>query len=55
MWHCVLDRNNKLIYLGTDEAEACKFAVEGTVMRSADTMGNAMLSAAMAYGDGKRK
>jgi len=37
------------IYLGVDEAEAKKLAVEGTVMRSGTTRGNAMRLAALAY------
>ena len=51
----VLDRNMRQIYLGTDEAEARKLAVEGTTMRSATTMSDAMLTAALAYSTGHRR
>jgi len=40
----------RLIYLGTDEAEANRVAVDGAVMRSSSTMGNAMRLAALAFG-----
>jgi hypothetical protein len=49
-WHCVLDRSMRQVYLGTDEAEAKRLAVEGSVVRSASTMGDAMLAAALAFG-----
>lgn len=49
-WHCDLDRQMRLVYLGTDETEARRLAVEGGVMRSARTMGDAMLTAALAFG-----
>jgi hypothetical protein len=49
-WHCVLDHSMRLVYLGTDEAEANRAAVDGAMMRSSSTMGNAMRLAALAFG-----
>ena len=49
-WHCVLDRNMRQIYLGTDEAEATRLTLDGAVMRCAPSMGDAMLAAALAFG-----
>lgn len=54
-WHCVLDRQMRLLYLGTDETEARKLAVEGTVLRSSGTRGNAMRLAALACGSKLRR
>lgn len=50
VWHCVLDRNMRQIYLGTDEAEARRLAADGNIARSASSMGDAMLAAALAFG-----
>ncbi len=55
LWYCVLDRLMRQIYLGIDEAEATKLAVDGTVMQSGTTRGDAIRSAALAYEVERRK
>lgn len=54
-WHCVLDRQGRLIYLDTDLAKATEFAVPGTILKSAPRMGDAMKLAAKALGAARRQ
>lgn len=54
MWHCVLDRQTRLVYLGRDDAEARRLAGDDGVRRSASTMGDAMRDAAIASATERR-
>lgn len=49
-WYCVLDRQMRLLYLGTSESDAQSATVTGSTMRSAAKMGNALRLAAIAFG-----
>jgi hypothetical protein len=49
-WHCVLDRQMRLVYLGMDEVEAQAASLPGSTLRSAPKMGNALRLAAIAVG-----
>jgi len=55
LWYCVHDRFMRQVYLGTDEAAAKKLAVEGCVIGSGTTRGNAMRLAALANGVERRQ
>ncbi|MCE9605022.1 MAG: hypothetical protein K8U03_08985 [Planctomycetia bacterium] len=48
IWHCVLDREHRLLYLGNNEAEALAALIPGAIMRSAPRMGDAQSAAAIA-------
>jgi len=53
-WHCVLDREHRLLYLGQDEREAKAALKPGAVHRSAPRMGDAQAAAAIAVSEAAR-
>jgi hypothetical protein len=48
IWICVLDREMRMVYLGTDPAESQRACLDGSTMTSAPSMGDAMIRAAFA-------
>lgn len=55
LWYCVVDRECRLLYLGTDEAEALKHAGTTGVLAQAPRLGDAMAQAAFAAGEAARR
>ncbi len=49
-WYCVLDRQMRLLYLGTNEVDAKAASLPASTLRSAAKMGNALRLAAIAVG-----
>lgn len=54
-WYCVLDRECKLLYLGTDKQSATGLSGEHGVLAEAARMGDAMSRAALAVAALRRK
>ena len=54
VWHCVVDRDHRLLYLGQDEAAARAALKPGAVLRSAQRMGDAQAAAAIAASEATR-
>lgn len=50
IWHCVLDQDWRLLYLGVDRSEAIKSCGPESILKSSRRMGDAMLAAAKEVG-----
>ena len=54
LWFCVLDRNWRMLYLGSDLETADRSVIEGAIVRDGRNRGDAMRNAAKAIAATRR-